>query len=83
MSLLQMSFAGGILILAIIVIRALAINMLSKKTFNALWGISVVRLMVPFSIPSAFSVYSLMGSHAPGNDLQTIRVQVLEKEYGE
>ena len=43
MSLLQMSFAGGILILAVIVIRALAINMLSKKTFNALWGISVVR----------------------------------------
>ena len=74
MSLLQMSFAGGILILAVIVIRALAINMLSKKTFNALWGISVVRLMVPISIPSAFSVYSLMGSHAHGNGSQTIHV---------
>ena len=74
MSLLQMSFAGGILILAIIVIRALAINMLSKKTFNALWGISVVRLMIPFSIPSVFSVYSLIDSHAPGNGLQAIRV---------
>ena len=74
MSLLQMSFAGGILILAVIVIRALAINMLPKKAFNALWWISVVRLMIPFSIPSAFSVYSLMGSHAPGNGLQTIRV---------
>ena len=74
MSLLQMSFAGGILILAVIVIRALAINMLPKKAFNALWGISVVRLMVPFSIQSVFSVYSLMGSHAPGNGSQTIRV---------
>ena len=74
MSLLQMSFTGGILILAVIVIRALAINMLPKKAFNALWGISVVRLMIPFSIQSVFSVYSLMGSHAPGNDLQTIRV---------
>ena len=73
MSLLQMSFAGGILILAVIVIRALAINMLSKKTFNALWGISVVRLMIPFSIPSAFSVYSLMGSHVL-NGSQVIRV---------
>jgi len=69
-----MSFAGGILILAVIVIRALAINMLPKKAFNALWGISVVRLMIPFSIQSVFSVYSLMGSHAPGNGLQTIRV---------
>ena len=74
MSLLQMSFTGGILILAVIVIRALAINMLPKKAFNALWWISVVRLMIPFSIPSAFSVYSLMGSHAPGNGLQAIRV---------
>ena len=74
MSLLQMSFAGGILILAVIVIRALAINMLPKKAFNALWGISVVRLMIPFSIQSVFSVYSLMGSHAPGNGSQTIRV---------
>ena len=72
MSLLQMSFTGGILILA--VIRALAINMLPKKAFNALWWISVVRLMIPFSIPSAFSVYSLMGSHAPGNGSQAIRV---------
>ena len=74
MSLLQMSFTGGILILAVIVIRALAINMLPKKAFNALWWISVVRLMIPFSIPSAFSLYSLMGSHAPGNGSQAIRV---------
>ena len=74
MSLLQMSFTGGILILAVIVIRALAINMLPKKAFNALWGISVVRLMIPFSIQSVFSVYSLMGSHAPGNGSQAIRV---------
>ena len=74
MSLLQMSFTGGILILAVIVIRALAINMLPKKAFNALWWISVVRLMIPFSIPSAFSVYSLMGSLAPGNGSQAIRV---------
>ena len=74
MSLLQMSFTGGILILAVIVIRALAINMLPKKAFNALWWISVVRLMIPFSIPSAFSVYSLMGSHAPGKGSQAMRV---------
>ena len=65
MSLLQMSFAGAVMILAIIVIRALAINLLPKKTFLALWGIAVIRLLLPFSIPSAFSVYSLIGNHAP------------------
>jgi len=63
MSLLQMSFAGAVMILAITVIRALAINRLPKKTFLALWGIAVVRLLLPFSFPSAFSVYSLFGSH--------------------
>lgn len=65
MSLLQMSFAGGVMILTIIVIRALAINLLPKKTFLVLWGIAVVRLLLPFSIPSAFSVYSLIGNRIP------------------
>lgn len=41
MSLLQMSFSGAILILAIVVIRALAINRLPKKTFLALWGCAI------------------------------------------
>ena len=65
MSLLQMSFAGGVMILAIIVIRTLAVNLLPKKTFLALWGIAVARLLLPFSVPSAFSVYSLIGNHTP------------------
>jgi len=65
MSLLQMSFAGAVMILAIIVIRALAINLLPKKTFLVLWGIAVVRLLLPFSIPSTLSVYSLIGNPTP------------------
>ncbi len=63
-----MSFAGGMMILAIIVIRTLTINLLPKKTFMALWGITVVRLLFPFSIPSMFSVYSLLGSHLSAID---------------
>ena len=53
------------MISATIVIRALAINLLPKKTFLVLWGIAITRLLRPFSIPAAFSVYSLMGSYAP------------------
>ncbi len=49
------------MILVIVVIRALAINRLPKKTFLALWGITLTRLLVPYSVPSAFSVYSLFG----------------------
>ena len=62
MSLLQMSFAGAVMILAITIIRALAISLLPKKTFLALWGIAVARLLLPFSLPSTFSVYSLIGN---------------------
>lgn len=59
MSLLEMSFAGGVLILAIIVLRALTLNRLPKGTFLTLWGVAVLRLLVPFSIPSPASVYTL------------------------
>lgn len=79
MSLLQMSFAGGVMILAVIVIRALVINLLPKKTFGALWGIGVVRLLIPFSVPSMFSVYSLLGDNAfvidAARDTQAIGMQ--------
>ena len=47
MSLLEMSFAGGLLILAVIVLRALALNRLPKGTFLALWAVAAVRLLVP------------------------------------
>ena len=52
MSLLQMSVSGAAMILVITVLRALAINRLPKKTFLALWGAALVRLLVPFSLPS-------------------------------
>lgn len=59
MSLLRMSFSGAVLILVIVIIRAVLINKLSKKTFLVLWGIVLLRLLIPFSIPSTLSVYSL------------------------
>ena len=61
MSLLEMSLSGAVMILVIVVIRALVINRLPKKTFLALWGIALMRLLVPYSVPSVFSVYSLLG----------------------
>ena len=61
MSILKMSVSGAVMILAIVVVRALAINRLPKKTFMALWGVTLVRLLVPYSLPSMFSVYSLLG----------------------
>ena len=60
MSLLQMSLAGGVMILVITVIRALAMDHVPKRTFPVLWGIALFRLLIPLSLPSALSIYSLL-----------------------
>lgn len=62
MSLLQMSFLGTVIILLIVVLRAVLINKLPKKTFLILWWIALIRLLVPFSIKSVTSIYSLLQS---------------------
>ena len=60
MNLLQMSFSGAAFIAAVVIIRAVAINKLPKKTFLVLWELVILRLLIPFSIPSMFSVYTLV-----------------------
>lgn len=76
MSLLQMSVTGGVMILVITVIRALAMNRVPKKTFLALWTAALLRLLLPVSLPSGLSIYSLLGKTASpaGNDLPAAAV---------
>ena len=62
MSLLQMSFLGTVIILLIVVLRAVLINRLPKKTFLILWWIALIRLLVRCSIKSVRSIYSLLQS---------------------
>ena len=57
MSLFQMSVAGGILILCIVVVRALAIHRLPKTTFVVLWLVAALRLLLPCSIPLPFGTH--------------------------
>ena len=57
-----MSFLGTFIILLIVVLRAVLINRLPKKTFLILWWIALIRLLVPFSIKSVTSIYSLLQS---------------------
>lgn len=59
MSLLQMSFLGTVIILLIVVLRAVLINRLPKKTFLILWWIALIRLLVPFSIKSVTYLFSV------------------------
>ena len=69
MSLIQMSFYGAVMILAIIVIRFPSINRLPKGVFVLLWKLALLRLLIPFSIPSVLSAYSLVRTNAPARDV--------------
>ncbi|HBR02967.1 MAG TPA: hypothetical protein DD738_10180 [Ruminiclostridium sp.] len=59
MTILKMSLSATVLILAIVVIRALTLHKLPKKTFLVLWGVALCRLFIPVSFPSRLSVYTL------------------------
>ncbi len=59
MGILKISLSATVLILAIVIIRALLLHKLPKKTFLALWGIALYRLLIPFSIPSRLSIYTV------------------------
>lgn len=58
-SIIELSKMAVPLIVGIVVIRSLCINRLPKQTFLALWAVAVVRLLVPFSIPSRLSIQTL------------------------
>ncbi len=62
MTLLEVSFSGAVFIIAVVIIRAIAINSLPKKTFLVLWEMVLLRLIIPFTIPSAFSIYTLINN---------------------
>jgi len=57
--LLEISLAGALLVALITIIRALAMHKLPKRTFLMLWGIVLVRLLVPVSVPAQTSVFNL------------------------
>lgn len=59
MRVFQMSIQAGALIVVIAALRAIALHKLPKTAFLALWGVALVRLLVPFSLSSRFSVYTI------------------------
>ena len=63
---LQKSIQGAVIILVIIVVRALFINKLPKRTFLFLWAAAVFCLLFPLSLKSKFSVYSLAKKEGTG-----------------
>lgn len=71
MSFLQMSLAASVMILLILLIRTLAIHRLPKRFFLLLWVVVLLRLLVPFSLPSPTSIYSLLPTEPlPAPDIE-------------
>ena len=58
MSFLQMNITAGMLVIAIVLLRSVALNRLPKLVFLTLWGVVLLRLFVPFAIPLQFGLYS-------------------------
>lgn len=64
MSLMEMSFSGAVLIVVILAVRAVLKGRLPKRTFVALWIAALFRLLLPFSLPSAWSAYTFSANAA-------------------
>lgn len=59
-TLLQMSLRGAAVIAAVILLRALLLDRLPKRTFLALWTVAILTLLLPWRLPSPTSVWGLL-----------------------
>lgn len=58
LTILEMSAGGSLLIAVILLLRRAALFRLPKWSFLLLWAAALCRLLIPFSVPSQFSVYN-------------------------
>lgn len=65
MILVPMSATAALMIIIVLGTRLLLLKYLPKKTFTILWKIILLRLILPFSFPSRFSIYSFVNRHRP------------------
>lgn len=71
MSLIQMSVSGGIMILVVAAVRFVAINRLPKRAFLLFWGAILLRLLIPFSVSSALSAYTVIDKNPAIQEILT------------
>lgn len=58
LSLLEMSVAGAVMILAVMAVRIFAVKWLPKVTLRLLWMAVLCRLLMPLRVPSPTSIYA-------------------------
>ena len=64
MTLLQMSLSGALMILVIAGFRFLLQQRIHRNVWLFLWIAAALRLLIPFSLPAATSIYNLPVFHA-------------------
>ena len=57
---LKMSITSGIFIIIVLFIRRIAFYHFPKRMFLLLWETALLRLLLPFSVPSRLSIYTLI-----------------------
>ncbi len=77
MTLVEMTLAGSMIILLTVVTRSLAIHRLPKGVFGAMWGLAVLRLLVPFRLPSRLSAFGWFASQTPAPEATVAPVQTV------
>ncbi len=83
MSLMAMSISGAVLILVILAVRAGLKSRLPKRTFAVLWTVALLRLLLPFSVPSSWSAYTLLQNAVLESGAQVNSVQNPQSKSGE
>lgn len=66
MNILQMSVQAGLLTVIVIVIRAAALYKLPRTSFLFLWGIVLLRMLIPFSVSAKWSIYNIFSGISIG-----------------
>jgi len=59
MMLIEMSMGAAAMILMGVILRSLFMNQVPKLTFMIIWGLVVIRLLIPFSIPTFWEPYQV------------------------
>lgn len=63
MNFLEMNISAGFIISANVIVRKFGINKLPNEIFSVLWLIAGIRLIIPFSLTSVFSIYSIFHNY--------------------
>ena len=69
----EILLTSSVLILALLALRSLFRERISRRVQYALWGLAALRLLVPFSLPAAEHSLLTAAAHTRGSNQYTVR----------